>query len=218
MKIKILAQDIMDAYYQDFKSHEDFFELDYFVRQVKYVYDELLKAEYERRRQELRQERAAQELFVSFDESWLQREEFELEGKTELILKHNIFSFPFNTDNSGVQDLLPLDSNCIFARTTESGFWKRKYDPTTNEVTWWYVKGNNKIALKHTCTAQKAAALYVAEVHDDLDISGSFANAIQTQVLTLMFGAKNGNIINETNDGNKNKTIQTESNSDQVKP
>ena len=217
MNIQVLAQDIMDLYYQDYKAAEDFFDLDHFVRQVKYSYDRLLKEEYERRRQELRQEGIVRELIVTLDQSWLSAKEFDIKGDTtELDLEEKVFSFPFDTNSIGVQDVVALDYACILARATESELWMLKYAPKT-DTTFWYVKEAGKIGIKKACGKGRIKVLYVPSISDKMDISDALASAIQKDVLLTMMQARQGTVINETNDGNQNKSAQTELNQDQVK-
>lgn len=213
----ILAQDIMDLYYGDYKSDDQFYDIDFFLRQVQYSYDALLKEEYEKQRRELRQDNAMRELLVSFDTTWLSREEHVVKEDRTIELKASIFSFPFDNSNVGLQDIVPLDNDVILARGTESERWETKYFPKDATTVMWWGYDKNKIEFAGTSKVGKVHVLYVPAFSGEIEIGMGLSEEIQRRVLNVMLGAKNQTIIDTVNDGNIAQTKETEINRNQLK-
>lgn len=218
MNSETLAQDIMDAYYQDYKGDDEFFDLDYFSRKVIYEYDGLLKEEFDKERMLLLRLGAAQELMVLFDTSWLTRKDFTIAEKKQTVeLDEPVYTFPFVNTGTGIQDVVTDSDDIILARVSESGAWNQKYFPKKTNTVIWYSHDKTKITFKGDMPAGKVSVLYLPSIADGADIANGLAAEIQKRVLNVMIAARSGEVIDTTNDGNEAQSKETEINRDQLK-
>lgn len=218
MKASTLAGDIMDLYIQDYgDSNDDFFDDEFFKRQVADTRAALLDADFKTGYAALRSDRMHQVNMVSFDPLWLVPEDIEIkEGKA--VLKHRAVSFAFDNSAVGVQDVIADDCNLIRVKY-DQGWMMKDSDVFEGESFWFVFPSVDKTVLKFKgCKCKSATVLYIPEFYDDMEINQAKADAIKDVVLRNMFAAKNGGFpVDQTNDSNKNKVKETEINSDQIK-
>jgi len=214
--VRILAQDIMDAYYQDYKEdNEDFFDLDYFVRAIGDSHASILREEYIEQYKMLRQENRHLTDMVTFSTDWLKDEILELKKSDETGYFHakitgKVFQFPYDQSNCGYQVVAPVKRDgCTLKRTTISEVSLDKFMPE-NTIVFWYVIAKGVLAFDKDC-CKKVRVYYVDA--DALDIPDGLADRIKDTILARMFGAKSGRgVINVTNDSNPNAIAQSEIN------
>lgn len=214
--VKVLAQDIMDAYYQQFKEgNEDFFDLDYFVRQVHDARAGILRQEYIDQYKMLRQERRHLNDMVEFSIDWLKSETAKLEkdeatGNFKVKIKGDVFEFPFDQSSIGYQMVVPVKRDaCTLVRTRINESNLDKFMPKTS-VVFWYPIGNGELEFDKDC-CKEVRVYYVGA--EPLDIPDGLSDRIKDIVLNRMFAAKNGRgVIDVTNDSNPNAVPQTEIN------
>lgn len=216
--VRVLAQDIMDAYYQNFKEgNEDFFDHDYFIRQCHDTHASILRDEYIAQYRMLRMEMRHMRDMVEFSFDWLKHEDVELKknevtGYYHAEIKGKVFQFPFDQSNVGYQMVTPVKrGDCDLIRTTQHQNHLDKFLPETT-VVFWHAIMKNTLAFDKDC-CKNVRVHYVDS--DAMDIPDGLANTIMDVVLNRMFGARNGRgVVDVTNDSNPNAKQQTETNKD----
>ncbi len=220
--IKILAARVMDLYYADYASNQEFFDINDFIFNVGSTYADLLQKEYDVERQRMRSE--GEEGYVTFSHDWLQTQVLTLQRKSEegeyYQLLQKPMSFPYDKWDIGIQNIFPVGSKYRneLVRDAVDKSWQDKFLPNTNNVYWSLLK--DKIIPRHS---QKEApyqirVVYVPEVSLDLEIPNSRNAMITGTVLTLMRALEQNHLVKETNDGNKNKLPITENDRNLIKP
>jgi hypothetical protein len=214
-QIDILAQDIMDLYYGDFKEeNEDFFDIDFFIRQVEDTHAFILREEYKQMYAMLRADNRHKVDMVSIPDRWLVRGSLEVKSDKDapayVALKNEIFSFPYDQTSCGVQDVIPLE-DCTLIRSSYSDVWKEKF---TGKIGRWFIIPDNegvKIGFKNY--TGKVEVLYVPVAGAKTFIDEGLADQIKDIILNRMFKAKSGEgVIDKTNDSNPNAIPETEIN------
>lgn len=217
-KLSIVAQNIMDLYYQQFKADEDFFELSHFEYLAGIAYAKILQDEYEKNyKMNLQIEGYG---FVDLSQDWLKIEEQKLEKDSYgffIKLDKKPFSFLYDKQSSAIQNVTPLGGKqCSeFIRMNADEKWKLCALPGTAQI-FWYLEGD-KIRFENiACKPEKIKVLYVPGLDDDFDgdfnIPKSKEADIVDWVLNRMFVARQGGVVDMTNDSNPNKTLATEIN------
>lgn len=213
----ITAQNCMDLYYQQFKSDEDFFEDYHFKYLCGVAYAKILQDEYEKSYKLNLMEKGIG--MASINPQWFVAEEIELKasdiGDKEIQLKACPFTFRFDMQSSGIQGLYPLNGTCgDFIRINVDDKWKLKTVPTTN-IVWWYPFSDKIIFENIRCGLKKVKVLYIPslkDVEDKCGLPDSMEADIIDWVLQRMFLARNGTVVDMTNDQNPNKALETEIN------
>lgn len=215
--ITILGQTIMDLYYQQYKSDEDFFEEEHFQYLVTVAYAKLLQDEYEKSYAKARAEKGRGE--AQLNPQWFIPEDHELQasdlGDKEISLKNCPFSFRFDEQSSSIQGVYPLGGKCSeLIRTNIESLWALKHVPTTN-IVWWYPVGNKIIFKNIHCGLKRVKILYIPslkDIDDECGVPDSMQGDIMDWVLQRMSVARQGGVIDMTADQNPNKMIETEIN------
>lgn len=220
-KLLDVAQSIMDAYYQDFRSDDAFFDLPDFANWLGRVYgsvaDDVAKEIYANSLVETGMGQ------LTFSQDWWQSEDFDVkrkDGEVYLDLDIKYLGFTYDTQNSGIQLVQPIGNNCgNFIRTTLTELWQLNH-VTTSNITWWYPSGKNKILLKTTSNVKRARVYYIPTVDDkNFELPSSKEYQIAVTSWQFMMQAKTGTpFVDQTNDSNKNITPQTEINQANLKP
>lgn len=218
-KLAILAQDIMDMYYQDFKEDEEnHFDLDFFKRQVLDAHARLLREEYLQAYAILRSNGGHLVEVVCLGENYITKKRFKLEkddvsGVWKVKLG-KVFSFPYDNSSTGIQDVTPIKyDGCVMVRSKRSKQFMKRFQPETTITRWW--PEINEIFFDKNCCSE-VNVFFIPDSADDSEINPAFADMIKDTVLDRMFRAKNGNVIDQTNDGNKNAIPQTEINKENL--
>lgn len=217
MKLGVLGQNIMDAYYQDYKPDEGFFDLSYFMSMASTAYGKLLNDAYEAAK--LLNRATLGFSFVELSSDLLVMEKLAVKENTELKqhysdLSKPIYTFPFDSMATAVNRVMPFGTDCgEFIKISLDDSWKLCQLPANNKS--FYSVFNDKIIYnKFACPELKFVNVMYAPAisSDDADaqITDSLAFNIQTLVLQQMIGAREGTIVDKTNDSNPNKVIQTE--------
>lgn len=214
-KLETLSQTTMDLYFQQYKSDEDFFEYSHFVYLCAAAYAQILQEEYEKSYMlNLREKQIGE---ANLNPEWFIEEEKEVTtsetGDRELTLASCPFSFRFDKQSSGVQGVYPLAGKCgEFIRIGVDDLWKIKNAPTTNIVFWYVVA--NKIVFKNVhCGLKKVKVTYIPslkELEDQCSIADSMQMDVINRVLNVMFVARQGGVVDVTNNQNPNKVLETE--------
>jgi hypothetical protein len=217
-QLSIVAQNIMDLYYQQYKADEDFFELSHFEYLAGVAYGKILQDEYEKNyKMNLQIEGYG---FVDLSQDWLKIEELKLEKDAYgyfIKLSKKPLSFLYDKQSSAIQNIVPLGgTKCAeFIRMNAEENWKICALPNVRQI-FWFLEGD-KIRFENLqCKPEKLKVLYVPELNDsndgDFNIPKSKEADIVDWVLNRMFVARQGNVVDMTNDSNPNKTMGTEIN------
>jgi len=210
-----VAQNIMDLYYQQYKSDEDFFEEYHFKYLAAAAYAQILQEEYEKSYKLSLAEKGIGE--PALNPEWFISEEKEVVasdmGDKELKLASCPFTFRFDKQSSGVQGVYPLAGKCgEFIRISVDDQWKIKNAPTTNIVFWFPL--SNKIVFKNVhCGLKKVKVVYIPslkELEDTCALPDSMQMDIIQRVLNIMFVARQGGVVDMTNNQNPNKVMESE--------
>lgn len=213
-----LAQNIMDLYYQQYKSDEDFFELYHFEYLSSVAFSKLLQDEYEKSYKMSLAERGIGQ--AQINPQWFKTEERELVasemGDKEIVLDQCPFTFRFDKQSTGIQNIYPLNGKCgDFIRLTIDELWKLKNVPDT-DIVWWIPVGNKILFKNLKCGLKKVHIIYIPSFDlskpDKCMLTDSAQADIIDWVLQRMFAARQGSVIDMTADQNANKVIETEIN------
>jgi hypothetical protein len=200
-------------YYQNYKTDESFFDLAHFKFLLATKYNELLLAEFNANKK-------LNKILTGFSwyeisPSWLVEETVTPVWDCEknqyvATLSQNVFEFDYDAMSSGVQYVRMLCADCgNVVRITQRDLISLCYMPVNAQI-MYYVKGDNKLVFVNgNCdlSKQKFEVFYVPAVdclNDDSAIHDDKVNPMIIEVLNLMFGAKNGNFVDMTNDSNPN--------------
>ncbi len=217
--LAIVSSDIKDLYNQEFEQDSTFFRDGHFDRMAAMEYGSLIQQYYNQNYNQNRQETGYGTVDLSQD--WLVPEEHELEKDDKgffVSLNFKPFSFMFDQQTSAIQNIFPLKGNSCgkFARTSVKELYKFDSDiiPTT-KINWWYYDMCGQIRfVDMKCKPETVQVYYLPSMGDepcpDFLIPDGLASQITSNVLRVMLAAKNGNVVDMTNDGNSNRTIQTE--------
>jgi len=208
---------VMDAYYGDLRGNDDYFEEAHFQFVTRAAYGKLLD-------NEMREARALAKIETGFyvidvSQDWLIIEQLSFTKKNERTwtakLKQVPFPFAFDKMGYGVQSLIPADDcECSdFIRMSPDEYWKLNSNmmPITNKVYYYVIK--DEITLKNVrCNPGKVDVSYVPSLSDAEDsiININKQFDVFTLAVTAMRQARDGAVVDETNNANKNKSIETE--------
>lgn len=216
------AQHLLDIYFQDYAPEDAFFSVEDFAYWVGTVYDkdvdDIARLQYSNSFSETGTGQ------ITFSPDFLISKEFPVIHKDgELYAQVNISaaSFTYDSQNSGVQEVFAVGKKgncgeCI--RTTYTELWKLKLLSYSNKV-WWFYTGN-RIEFKNNsgCYPQKIKVVYVPSSADaDFKLPKSREFDIATRAWALMAQARQGTIPDQTNNGNKLVTTETEIDKSQLK-
>lgn len=230
MEIGLVAQRAMDLYYGQYKTDEDYFGLDDFISQVKSEYANIITNEYNN--DKLLNKQLHGFSFVTIPNDLLKSVDIEVKndgGQRYADLPAPVFIFPYDSMNSGVQYVLPLinkgDSDIVssnhgaFVKVSVNDRWQLELitHGTRNYYSIEYQRiVFDKLYLKEL---KKIRVVYVPEVSslkDDDQISDGRVSMVENAVLQKMLAAKNGAIVDMSNDSNTNKVVETEINKKQL--
>lgn len=218
--LKVVAQNVMDLYYQQYKSEEDFFKLYHFKYLVSISYAAYLQNEYEKSYKMNLAETGVGEATLSPE--WFINNNIEVKRSDDKIspfvgeLPCKPFHFKFDKQSSGIKDVLPLNGRCgDFIRMNSDEKYKFELIPASPEI-FWFPLGNKIHFSNISCGLSSALVIYIPSMQD-LDDNAIVPEGIELDVLSatlnLMFNAKKGTpVIDVTQDDNPNKALQTEIN------
>lgn len=228
-QLKYVAQQAQDLYLQNYKTDNDFFDLNDFIlytgNTIAAMYMQFYQQEYAMLRQERKDE------VITFDVGWLSEQEVSVEKEGDRLiakLDSAVMTFPYDKSSIGLQSIFVIDpySADELERTNVSMLWQLKYLPKTNRI-FFYPEVNGSACLtitkiafvnKGTCNIKKIKVLYVPSL-DNGNASvpdGLIADAI-TKTVAVMRQIATNNIVDKTQDNNPNKILQTEINTNSLK-
>lgn len=219
--LKIVGQHVIDLFYQDYKSTSQFWDIEDGIYFAGVAYGDLLGQEYMQVYKGMQAN--GEEGIVQFSHDWLQTEDLKLKEGDDgpyVELTNLPMSFPYDKQDVGIQNIFVTGSKFSgeIVRSTIASIWQDRYLPNTTVIFWALLK--NKIYFKSKQAAPPAAVkvVYVPEVSDNLLIPNSRENMIVQMAVQLMLKAKEGNLVKETNDQNKNTAPVTELDRNLIRP
>lgn len=218
-KLNVVAQNIMDLYYQTYKSEEHFFELYHFKYMASIAYSSFLQLEYEKSYALNKQETGTG--FATLNAAWFINEHVKIEKSDEIAeyvacLPVLPFQFKYDQQHHGIKAILPLNGKCKeFIKWSMEQRYKLELLPPSPEV-YWFPLGE-KVYFDHLfCGMSQAIIIYIPSascLNDNAVIPDPMEADVVTATLNLMFQAKAGTpVIDVTSDGNPNASLQTEIN------
>lgn len=208
------AQRAMDLYYQDYAPRDKFLDIDDYKYQIAINYSAMLNALYQKMRADNKKEEGWGN--VENSASWLIEETLKVgydEDKERYSARtsQSIFSFDFDGTGNALQGIHGVSKDSPKFRKISLN--ERRFlhvIPLTNKV-YYYLNNDKEIVFGGKIKKdQEIAVQYIPKVvgsSDDCVLSDNIIADVITRTLTLMFGAKNSNIIQESNDGNKNLVL-----------
>lgn len=211
----------MDQFFQQYKGENDFFDLEDFISMCGNTVSALYLTYYQQQYAQLRQDRNMEG--ISFDAGWLLSQEVAVENKDGYLfatLEKSVMTFPYDNNSCGVQNVFIIEpfSNDELERTTISGLWQLKYIPKTNRIFFYSdVPATGCVTIsklgfvnKGNCNIKKIRVLYVPSMNSDANVpDGLIADAVIKTVLAMK-QISTGSVIDETENQNSNKILQTE--------
>lgn len=209
--VKQVAQLAMDLYYQDFKPSDAFLRIEHFVWLTITADSKLKQDEFkEQQLMNLRKKILHAEIEMSSENY----DVVEVPIKNNSItLPQPIMSFSGDANSIGVSAVSPVGGDCAqpFIRINPDETWAACGFKDT--VFWFPIKCKIEfLHLEFNCKPEKARVVYIPV----LDMNGSMQDTRVFQVLTMVVnfvkGAKEGVIVDTSNDGNPNVASQAEIN------
>lgn len=222
MRLAHLAQLIADLYFQDYPSDEEFFDIEDFKSQVSSAYAKLLNDDYQTQKLINRQDEGFS--IVSLSPDILRRETITLEKEGDVYvakLKKPFFVFPFDSMATAIQSVSVPDHRCNeFIKVSIDDRWKICQIKQGSKN--YYSCDIDKIVFERlACKDVKEVSVLYAPAFDSTDndfiIPDTRSFVIQTMVLQVMFAAKQGRVIDMSNDSNNNAIVQTETDQNLLK-
>lgn len=217
-----IAERAKDLYYQDYAPRTAFFNIEDFKFHASAQYSMMINAMYRKQRAENKAETSFSN--VDINPQWLIREAFDkidvVEATEEysVTTKFPVFSFDFDAFANGLNEVRPYNRKCSLKKISTNELRFQDILPVTSDI-YYHLEGSNKIIfLKNP--KPPITAYYIPQVlasEDSSVIPDSIVPDIIKTVLDLMFGAKKGNVIQESNDGNENPTLQGQTNNTLLK-
>lgn len=214
------ASAAQDLYFQDYADRKEFFDIDTFKYHFAAKYSAMLNTMF----QAIRRENKAESGFsnVEINAQWLYTERIDeaklddLQQRFYVETKFNIFSFDFDSWGNGLNGIRPYGNNkCNLKKISNQEIRFQDIIPTTPDI-YYFLEGKNKIYFLSKPPVP-LSLYYVPEVlgaNDNCVLSDNIVEEVISATLQLMFGAKSGNIIKESDDGNRNSVVQQQVNPD----
>ena len=218
-KLQYAAQMAMDLYYQDYAPRNAFFDMDSFMFQFAITYSEMLDAEFQAQRVMGKQETGFANIEIS--SAWLVEELLTTQyvkskDKVCLYTSTPIYSFKWDSTGNALQGIRPVSGKNRYRKISLNEIRFDHIVPTSSFI-YYYLNNGKEIEFVHGIPEQEVIAKYVPVVvgnDPDCVLADGIVAAVIKETLTVMFGAKNGNIVQMANDGNSNTVMQQQVNSD----
>lgn len=214
----MVASKALDLYYQDYADRKEFFDIDDFKFHCAAKYSTLVNAMYQLVRKENKAETGFSNVEIS--SQWLIAQQVkELQYDEEAIRWYvrtdfNVFSFDWDSFGNGLNGIRPYGNNtCNLKKISNQELRFQDILPVTPDI-YYFLDGKNRIDFLKK-PSLPLTLYYVPEVlssDNNCVMSDNVVTEVITATLQLMFGAKNGNVIPEADDGNRNATLQQQTN------
>ena len=215
VSLKQLGQMAEDMYYQDFATRDAFFDKSDFMFHAATYYSQAINQIY----QAIRRENKAIDGFTNIElpGQWLIKSTISLSEDGEYFsasLPYALFSFDFDGFANGIQRVRDTGSKSKnkkieLIKITNNDIDFISLSPQTCVGYYWLSEGSKVTATKNV----EMDVWYIPSVvgnDENCVLSDNIAADVIKSTLTVMFGAKNGNVVQMTNNGNNNPIIQNQ--------
>jgi hypothetical protein len=219
-KMKYIATQAQDSYYQQYQDGTSFFNLDDFLIRCGDVAADFYRSQWKVMYDELRQERKDE--VVGFDPSVLSEQIIKLKKEgIEWIgdLEKPVMSLPFDKQSSGVSNVFDIKSGEELERSNVNETWQYKLQPYTNRLFFRIDRNRVKVFTKGAANVQEVRVLYVPSItigsgEDELP-DGMVNMVIMTTISQMRALADRP--LKMSIDNNPNMKFETEFNKEAVK-
>lgn len=218
--LKMVGSLAMDLFYQDYAPRNAFFNLPDFMRHFANVYADMLNAEFQKTRA---LDKAETGFFNSgISAGWMLKERVSSTNESPygdaftLNLNNCIFNFAFDgygyaLDRMNVVAGCQSGSNCKVMHISAYEAQFLDIAPKSSMVYAW-ISGASQISLTQPLEVD---VFYIPAVdinNQNCTIADIYVGKVIRATLDLMFTARNGTVIDESNDGNSNTVLQEQTN------
>jgi len=149
---------------------------------------------------------------VSFGDDLLNSEELTVkDGVAEIPF--DFASFMYDTQASGIQ--MVYSGEELLERISSAQRWQLKHIPFVSRV-FWYLDGKKiKLFSKGICNPSKINVFFVPGIGENMIVPDGLVQYVVETTVSLL-RSKEG-VVKETNDGNKNKIMESEINKRAIK-
>jgi hypothetical protein len=217
-----VAQRVLDQYFQDYAPADAFFTVDDFAYWISVVYgkfaDDTAMMIY---KNSLTENGVG---YITFSQDWWKSKQYEIakkDGESFVDLDIKYVGFSYDTQNSGIQLIIPIGNKCgTLYRTTITEVWQLNHITSAN-ISWWYVNDSKITFVNNGNSNLKSVKVFYIPKADDenFDLPSSKEFEIATQAWNFLITAKQGTpLIDQTNNLNRDKLPQGETDLSQLKP
>lgn len=221
-ELKYIAQQAWDSYEQDYPGNTTFFTLEDWIQWAGGVLGEYYLNEFRAQYAEIRQEKRDE--VVSFATDILNDMVLEVvkddNGEYSTKEKVEVFAFPYDKQNSGYQNVFIINpgprKEAIRANINE--LWQFEYAGTINRIFWYPENGKIKFVKQGFCNVKEIKLFYVPSISENMMVPDGLINFVRTKTVENAKIAANQVVVKESNNQNKNATIETEMDKSQLTP
>lgn len=202
MTLDEVAQYIMDLYYQDNQSQEDFFQHDHFRQVAASIFASVLQQEFlQSKRQEAQTEGIAT---AAISPEWFVEETMPVAEK-KLSLNKDVFGFAYDNRDFGLR----IEGEKDYVALAAGASWQAKVLPQVSVV--FYSRSGRKVRF-HGIPDKEVTVYYVPafSADHDTDLPAAATEIVIEQSLKIFFQARQGVVVDMTANQNPNKVLETE--------
>jgi hypothetical protein len=221
-KMADTAQMAMDMYFQNFKTDEDFFHLYHFTYLCGIAYARILEDEFKEARAQSKAESGYTTYDIALQSDWLIEKELDVKKHEDreddayyVDLPVRPFSFPYDPYGYGIQSVRGKGQCNNFVRATSRIEQQLCVMPTTSRI--FYFPQAKRLELRNMfCHLDKITVVLLPDIEDPElgpdggDIPKSKEDMVIGRVMQLMMAARNGTVVDMSNNSNPNKALATE--------
>lgn len=221
-RLEILASLVQDAYHQQYAQDSDFFKLEDFKSYCAPFYYEVLQEDFDKTMDRfIRYKLINPDAELVLNPAWYVIKEFDVKkenGKYFSTLP-SIFSFNKDINFTSLRAVYPVDNigDCCgdFAKITAEQCSTLKFLPKSDDAIYWYPISDKIYFERVKCGLKKVSVAHIPNLDsdcevDDVIVPESYVAEIMTRTYNFMTVARNGGVVDKTNNQNPNRVIQTE--------
>lgn len=212
--LPIVGQYAMDAYYTNYRSQSEFFELSDFIFHCGATLSDIIQKEYKTKYAELRANKSDD--VVGFPADWLLEQVVEVkekDGEMYAELINPVMAFSYDNQVVGVQEVVSMQPKGVrLERATVAEKWQLEYGPTCERI-FWYIKGTTVcLVRKSLCSVKKISVLYIPAISESMLVPDGVIKQVIDQTVATIKELEKGLVVKKSLDGNDNKVMQLEAN------
>lgn len=205
-----VATRLQDLYFQDYPDRKEFIDMSDFKFHCAAVYSNMLDQMYQVFRKSNKQETGFAN--VELSAQWLYHEvidklqQDELSGRYYIETTFPIFGFMYDAFGNGLNGIRPYGNNkCNLKKISNQEIRFEDIIPTTSDI-YYYLEGNNRIDFlkKPPMPLSPYYIPLVSAEYEDCVLSDNIVEDVIKEAYKIMLSARNGVVIPEADDGNRN--------------